>query len=407
MTFTRESTAPKILVLGAGRGQVGLIRAAKSLGWQTLVASLPSDTAPGLPVADTIVYVDIVDVDGVEKAAREHGIQAIATSCADTAVPALGRVCDVMDLPGLTEQAALICADKKLMKAAFVEGGVRSAQYTTVRDFAGLRAAVETLHLPVIIKATDLQGSKGIVIIRDEAQLEDGFAHVMGETAREEIIVEEFIEGDEFGAQALVHDGRVLFTLLHNDGVFMAKTAVPILHSVPIDRDQAFQDRAEEQIIKAIRATGLNNCAVNVDLIARGEEVFIIELTGRVGANGLAEMVSEHFNVNYFETIARLAGGELPQGTWNDDAAARPAVVVQMLIAPEMHGVVRSIEVDQSVVPEAGYLVFRRAGDTIDGFEHSGDCIGQVTVAADSLQLATSRADLAGRALTINLESAG
>ncbi|SDL48522.1 ATP-grasp domain-containing protein [Tessaracoccus oleiagri] len=392
-----------ILVLGAGRGQVGLIRAAKQIGARVLVASLPSTTAPGIPLADAVLHVDITDVEGIERIAREEGVDAIATSCADTGLPALGRACDALGLPGLSEQAALICADKKLMKEAFAEGGVRSAQYATVRDLDGLNAALERLSLPVIIKATDLQGSKGIVIIRDADELESGFRHVMEETTRDEVIVEEFIEGVEFGAQALVHEGRILFTLLHNDDVHLAKTAVPVLHSVPIDRDEAFRQRAEAEIARAIRATGLDNCAVNVDLIARGDEVFIIELTGRVGANGLPEMVSRHFGIDYYETLARLALGESPVGPW-DEPGQRPAVVVRMVIEPNLRGVVRGIDVNRDAVPEAEYLFFRRPGDEIDGFEHSGDCVGQITVAADTLPAANELALRARQAITIDLE---
>lgn len=392
-----------ILVLGAGRGQVGLIRAAKRIGARTLVASLPSTTAPGIPLADAVLHVDITDVEGIERVAREHGVDAIATSCADTGLPALGRACDALGLPGLSERAALICADKKLMKEAFAKGGVRSARYATVSDLDGLHAALQGLSMPVIIKATDLQGSKGIVIVRDERELEGGFRHVMAETARDEVIVEEFIEGVEFGAQALVHEGRILFTLLHNDDVHLAKTAVPVLHSVPIDRDEAFRARAEAEVAKAIRATGLDNCAVNVDLIARDDEVFIIELTGRVGANGLPEMVSRHFGIDYYETVAQLALGEAPVGPW-DEPGERPAVVVRMVIAPELSGVVKAIDVDHDEVPEAEYLFFRRPGDELDGFQHSGDCIGQITVAADSLGAANDLALRARQAITIDLE---
>lgn len=396
-------TEARLLVLGAGRGQVGLIKAAKNLGIETFVASLPSDTAPGLRFADHVVTVDIADVDGVERAARAHGITAVATSCADTGVPALGRVCDALGLPGLNQAAADICGDKNLMKAAFEAAGVRTAAYRTISDREELGNAVSELGFPLIIKATDLQGSLGIVIVRDETEALAGFEFAMEATSRDHVIVEQFIEGDEFGAQALVYRGEVVYVLPHGDEVFMAKTAVPVGHSVPLDRDEAFLDRAVVETEKAIRAIGLDNCAVNVDLIARGDEIFVIELTGRAGANGLPEMVSGHFGIDYYETVALLALGQDPTGPWRANESERPAVAVRMVAAADKFGVIDSISVDETVVPDAQYLLFRGAGDTVNGFTNSGDCVGQVTVSAPTLSEALHKLDVAEGAIRITV----
>ena len=36
---------------------------------------------------------------------------------------------------------------------------------------------------------------------------------------------------------------------------------------------------------------GLDNCAVNIDMILKDNKVYMIELTGRAGANCLPELV--------------------------------------------------------------------------------------------------------------------
>lgn len=394
-------TASRLLVLGAGRGQLGLIKAAKALGVETYVASLPSETAPGLALADRVVTVDIADVAAVERAAREHAITAIATSCADTGVPALGRVCDVLGLPGLTARAAEICGDKNLMKAAFVEAGVRTASYRIVSTPETLAMAADELGFPLIIKATDLQGSVGIVIVRDADEAAAGFEHAMEATNRDHVIVEQFIEGEEFGAQALVRNSEIVYVLPHGDEVFMAKTAVPVGHSVPLEADDDFIRRVVEETEKAIRAIGLDNCAVNVDLIERDGEVFVIELTGRAGANGLPEMVSGHYGVNYYETVARLALGEDPTAPWRTPLADRPAVAVRMIAAADKFGEIAEIGFDHDVVPDAEYVLFRKPGDVLNGFTNSGDCVGQIAVSAPTLDEALRKLDDAERALTL------
>ena len=53
-----------VLVLGAGRGQVALYKAAKEKGARTVAISIPGDY-PGFEHADEIEYVDILDKEGV------------------------------------------------------------------------------------------------------------------------------------------------------------------------------------------------------------------------------------------------------------------------------------------------------------------------------------------------------
>lgn len=393
----------KLMILGAGRGQLGLIKAARNLGVTTVVASLPSDTAPGLAHADETVWADITDPDAILRGARDSGITAIATSCADSGVPALGAVCDALGLPGLSRRSADICADKTLMKEAFNAYGVLTAQHRIVSSHDQLGDALDQLRLPVIIKAPDLQGSKGIVVVRDRARAGAALEEVLAQTSRDDVVVEEFIEGLEFGAQAMVIDGEVVFVLLHDDDVFQAATAVPVEHAVPSTLTPHAQEIAKEQVRRAIAATGLDNCAVNVDLILRGDEVFMIELTGRVGANGLPEMLSAHFGADYYAAVARLALGQ-PVGIDFDHVEAEH-VIVRMLGEPDLKGTIEAVTVNAEAAPDADIWMFRSPGDTLNGFTHSGDCVGQVTVTGDSAQEARARLAQAMTAYDITMRS--
>lgn len=393
----------RILILGAGRGQTGLIKAAKSLGVTTYVASLPSKSAPGIPLADKVVYADISDPQKILSAACEEGITAVATSCADTGLPALGLVCDRLRLPGLSSAAAEICNDKLRMKRAFESYGVKTAKYRSVGSRRELAMAIKELRFPLVIKATDLQGSQGISIVRNEAEAESGFVHAMNLTHRHEVVVEQFIEGDEFGAQALVYGGNVAFVMPHGDEVFMARTAVPIGHYVPLDRGPAFLSDVAVEVEKAIRAVGINNSAVNVDLIARGDEIYVIEITGRVGANGLPELVSAHYGLNYYQTIVLLALGQDPTTPWQSGESEVCAAAARMLIAPELHGQVESITIDPVDVGGVDFTLFRGPGDVLDGFTNSGDCIGQIVTSAKSLKSALSKLEAVEKALEITM----
>lgn len=394
---------PSLLVLGAGRGQVGLIRAARARGYYVLVATLPSKTAPGIPLADEVVEVDISDPDAVEAAVSERAVSGVVTSCMDTGLRALGRVRDRHGLVGLNETAAIRCGDKLEMKRALVTAGVSTADYRVLRDEDELDEALNALGLPVVIKPVDLQGSQGVTIAHTHEQALRGLSNALTVSRRGYVIIEEFIKGTEIGAQALVCHGEIVFILPHGDKIQVTTTAIPVGHHVPLEMSQESLTAAITVTRGAIQALGLDDCAVNVDLIVRGDEAYIIELTGRVGANGLTELVSEHFGVDYYDTVVGLAMGETPTSALDGSGVGRrPAVAVRMLTAPGISGKLTKLSIDEQRAPETSvYTFFRGEGDIIDGFTSSTDCLGQVVVSAPTTREALHRADLAEGAIEL------
>lgn len=62
----------------------------------------------------------------------------------------------------------LLTTNTAAMKKAFMEYGVSTAQYFEISSEEELKNALDKIKLPVIIKATDLQGSNGIYIAKTE-----------------------------------------------------------------------------------------------------------------------------------------------------------------------------------------------------------------------------------------------
>ena len=151
----------KIMILGASYSQIPLIRAAKRLGYEALAVSIPGNYA-GFAEADRIIYADISDPEAVLKAARDEKIDGITTCCMDVGIRAQGYVCGKLGLPGPGIFGTEASCDKSVEKEAYVRNGVNTAAYALVSDEEQLKKALTHLHFPVILKAVDLMGSKGI-----------------------------------------------------------------------------------------------------------------------------------------------------------------------------------------------------------------------------------------------------
>lgn len=79
------------MILGAAASQVPLISAAKRLGYETIVTSIPGDY-PGFTYADVCCYADISKPEEVLAKAKELNIDGITTCGMDTGIRAIGRV---------------------------------------------------------------------------------------------------------------------------------------------------------------------------------------------------------------------------------------------------------------------------------------------------------------------------
>ena len=302
----------KIMILGAGIYQVPLIETAKRMGLYTIVVSIPGNY-PGFALADKVYYENTVDDEKILSIAREEQIDGIVTTGTDVAVITIGKVCDAMGLSGLSYQAARIAVDKMLMKTRYEEYGVRSARFRRVFfNDPDMASTVKELQFPLIFKSVDSSGSRGIIRVDSYEEFADAAAYVKDNTRKDYFLIEEFIEGEEYGAQAFVYKGNVKFILPHGDYVYHGDTGVPIGHFAPYDLDPAVIEDCMEQLRGAVKAMELDNCAINADFILKDGKTYVLELGGRCGATCLAELTAIYYGFDYYEKILLTALGQDP-----------------------------------------------------------------------------------------------
>lgn len=395
----------RLLILGAGRGQIELYKASNEMGITTIAGTMPDNNPPCISMANEVCYMNIANPDEVKEKAKKLNLDGVATCCLDTGIVALGKTCDSLNLIGLNEKSAILCNDKSKMKKSFEENNVKTAKYYEISNECELNEALEKIHLPVIIKATDLQGSRGIYISRTKEAAIKGFREAMSLTKRNYCIIEEYIEGLEFGAQAFVYNEDVLFVMPHGDNTYMSHTAVPIGHYVPFECSDDIYFQIDMAVRKAIKAVGLNNCAVNADLILKVNKVYMIEITGRVGANCLPELVGINYGIEYYKMIAAMAVGDDPLNYWNKRNNIETAGLAKMIISTEKSGIIKNLtyrhDNDADVLD---VTFFKHKGDMICKFTDSNDCIGQVVVKGQNMTSCEKKAQEVLSKIIIDVE---
>jgi biotin carboxylase len=328
-----------------------------------------------------------VDYQKVLEIAREKQIDGIVTAGTDVAVITIGKVCDELGLSGLSFEAAKIASNKILMKEKYEEYGVRTARFRELSFADDMVAATRGLQFPLIFKAVDSSGSRGIVRVNRVEEFESARDIVRQYSRTDSYIIEEFIEGEEFGAQAFVYRGEVKFILPHGDYVFQGDTGVPIGHFAPYNLAPEVIEDMKKQLNNAVRAMGLDNCAINADFILKDGMTYVLELGGRSGATCLAELVSIYYGFDYYEKLILAALGE------DVDFPQEHAVPnASMLLRSDRDGVIR-VQENHNVSDKDIYEVQfdYKVGDTVRKFHIGPHRIGHVITKGATLDEAVDK----------------
>jgi len=375
----------KIMILGAGVYQVPLIKKAKEMGLETIVVSYEGNY-PGFEYADKILNEDTTNAAPIVAYAKKEGIDGIATTGTDVALITIGTVCDELNLKGLSREAAIKAGNKNEMKKAFMDFGVRTARFYEISTTQEAAEAFDKLEKPVIVKAVDTSGSRGIRRVDSVEELESAFNYALDASRLDYCIIEEFIEGEEFGAQAFVLDGKVQFVMPHGDYVFQGDTGVPIGHFVPYEMSKEMDNDLIEQLQASVDALGVDNCAINADFILGKGKIYVLEIGARAGATCLPEQVDCMFGVDYYEQIIRTAIDDNPDFS---DFSGNKACACHLL-SSEKEGILKEIiykNIESSDLLDVSFDV--KKGDHVPAFRIGPHRLGQVITTGKTLEAAT------------------
>lgn len=112
---------------------------------------------------------------------------------------------------GPNKKAAQLEASKDFAKKIMHKGNIPTGAYKTFTDYEKAIQYLKKIKLPIVIKADGLAKGKGVFIVKNrfnaEKILEDIMIKKIFQQAGKKVIIEEFLEGDEFTVLSFV-DGK-------------------------------------------------------------------------------------------------------------------------------------------------------------------------------------------------------
>ena len=301
----------KALVVAGGMPQITLIKELKSRGIETiLVDGAPNPLAR--PHADKFFQINVFDIEGVKKIARDENVDFAITVCADQVLLVVAQVTEELGLPWYIDYAtAKLVSDKALMKQVFVEKGIPTSRHVVLSELD--ESAVAHLHYPLIVKPVDAYSSKGVKKVRtpDELRIAFGEAQAIGRSPN--VIVEEFFEGEEISVDLFVEGGRAhVLCISNSDKVRDADHFAIFRGKFPVHASEALKAeiaRVCQQIAEAFR---LENGPMLVQMLTDGTDLTVLEFCARTGGAMKWLLVQHASGVDVIKGVIDLTLGLKP-----------------------------------------------------------------------------------------------
>ncbi len=158
---------------------------------------------PGIAAVATCHAIPAADLDGVVRLASRGKFDLTVVG---PEAPLAAGLVDSLNVAGLrafgpTAGAARLESSKRFSKELMLDAGVPTALATWHGDIPTAREAVRKLGTPVVVKASGLASGKGVMVCESIAEadraIDDMLASHRFGTSGDEILVEEFMEGEE------------------------------------------------------------------------------------------------------------------------------------------------------------------------------------------------------------------
>ncbi len=297
------------------------VRECKRLGWQTIlvtVTALQDANWPRESIDELFCMPDLANRDdvlkGVAYLARTHNIGCVI-ALDDYDVETAGVLRDHLRLPGMGVSRSKLVRDKLAMRVRAREAGILVPDFTPVLNYDAIRAFMERVPPPWVLKPRAEASTVGIEKI-ESADVLWPQLDLLGDR-QSFYVLERYVPGDVYHVDSLTRDGEVIFSEAHG----YARPPLDVYHSGGIAVTRTLPRESEDaQALDALNRLVLAalelQCGASHMEFIRGHEdgrFYFLEVGARVGGANIAELVEASTGINLWREWARLELGDQPR----------------------------------------------------------------------------------------------
>ena len=317
-------------------------------------------------------------------------------------VPLIQGIVDDFEANGIkafgpNKAAAQIEGSKDFAKQLMERHGIPTAKYRTFDDLDSAEAYVRDHGAPIVVKADGLAAGKGVTVAMDVdtalKALEDIFVDHRFGAAGAKVVIEDYLEGQEFSLMSFVNGTEFWPMPISQDhkrafdgdkgpntGGMGAYSPVPQISQDVVDTaiETIVRPTVQAMADEGTPFTGI----LYAGLIATADGPKVIEFNARFG-DPETEVVLPRLTSDFGEGINAILNNETPTFTWEDDNKTTLGVVLASNGYPT--NVIKGAAIPQIPVDDSSHVYYAGVATDADGklFADSGRVLLLETTADD------------------------
>ncbi|MBB4825987.1 biotin carboxylase [Sporosarcina luteola] len=267
-----------------------------------------------------MIHIETTDIETMKKKVAElsdrglsiHSILSFVDSYVHIASMLQDEFCS-----NVSSTAALTTMENKAATRELLRNYPFTPKHLIVSPSEWETFTPETLNLayPIMVKSPHSTGSKDVFLAKGVKQLVKHMNKLHDSGPEDPIILEEYIEGDQYLVEALVHKGTVKIAGFMKQEVTAGRRFIITGYGVIVDIPE-FMKKPVEQIIKSIvKRFGLENGALHLEMRRSPKGWKLIEINPRISGGAMNRMLEAAFGFNLVKETIRLYTGGVPNIT--------------------------------------------------------------------------------------------
>lgn len=210
-----------ILVIGSGGREHAIAKQFNESPSVTNVFVAPGND--GMKRDATVVAIDALDFAALANFAKENDV---ALTFVGPEQPLAEGIVDYFNEQGLvifgpTKAAAQIEGSKSYAKDIMNKYNIPTAAHETFTEADKAVAYIKEQGAPIVIKADGLAAGKGVIVAMTEEEAIDAVQDMIGNQrfgdSSSKVVIEEFLDGEEFSFMSFVHKGQIYPMVIAQD----------------------------------------------------------------------------------------------------------------------------------------------------------------------------------------------
>ena len=298
----------KVIVLNGSLSEIPLIEEAKKLGYYVIT----SGNAPqliGHQYADEYIPADYSNREQILKIVRENDINGIISCANDFGAITASYVAEKMGWRGHdTYENTVLLHQKDRFKKLFAENGIPSPLSIAFTDQKEAEKYIEGAEYPIIIKAVDLTGGKGIRRADNRQEAIEAIEYAFKASREKHIVIEPFIEGHQESMVGFLVEKKVISCMSCNCyspiNPYLIQTEV-----MPGDYHEVVKDELCSIMEKLAEILDLADGIMTLQYIVKNGRPYVIELMRRCLGNQFLTPVTTVSGFPWHEALVKAELG--------------------------------------------------------------------------------------------------